>query len=80
MSEKRRINFVWAVPNKRIRKWFPTSPCIVMITEGEKKVYSMASGHFFYKHEFTYEESVNVIAPPTCLVDIANKQINNING
>ncbi len=65
--------FVWAIPDARIKRWFPTSPCIVMITEGEDKVYSMASGHFFYKHEFTYEETPVAIAPPAALVELAMK-------
>ncbi|AUR85958.1 hypothetical protein NVP1081O_223 [Vibrio phage 1.081.O._10N.286.52.C2] len=63
--------YYWAMPKSLNAKSFcPTSPTIVLVTTGEKKIYSVASGHFFYVNDFEFGESPEPLEIPSEFVKI----------
>ena len=68
------LGYYWATPKTEgVRKWCESIPCIVMVTRDSNKVYTVGSGHFFYKSEFDYGDNPKPIMLPETILEYEDK-------
>ena len=68
------LGYYWATPKtESVRQWCESVPCIVMVIRDSNKVYTVGSGHFFYKSEFDYGDNPKPIMLPEILLGYEDK-------